>query len=97
MGDTYTDDTVLELMKCRLNRLHADAAQATLMRACIEWARDKLQECGVTLGETPADVMLLLDMAVWKYGCRDSAGAMPEWLRRERRDRWMKGETDSDA
>ena len=33
--------------------------------------------------------MLCVDYVVWQYQNRDAAGAMPDWLRLRRRERWL--------
>ena len=34
--------------------------------------------------------MLLVDFTVWQYQNRDQGGSMPEWLRLQRRERWLR-------
>ena len=44
---------------------------------------------GIHLVDTDADMMFLVDVAVWQYNNRDNMGGMPEWLRLARRERWL--------
>ena len=50
-----------------------------------------LKLSGITLdGESPNDLMLVVDYCVWEYQNRDKPGNMPEWLRLHRRERWLR-------
>jgi hypothetical protein len=40
------------------------------------------------------DLMLCADYVVWQYQNRDTGGAMPDWLRLRRRERWLAQQTD---
>ena len=71
-------ETALSLVKARLNRLAADTAAA------------ELEGTGISLTDSADDLMLLVDYTVWQYQNRDSAGAMPDWLRLRRRERWLR-------
>lgn len=83
-------DAALPLVKARLNRLPSDASLDGYLRARIRAAAGELKENGITLTESDADLLLLVDFAVWRYENRDTAGGMPEWLRLRRRERWLK-------
>ena len=39
--------------------------------------------------ESADDMMLLVDYTVWQYQNRDKPGDMPDWLRLDRRERWL--------
>lgn len=49
----------------------------------------ELESKGIHLVNTESDLMLVVDTAVWQYNNRDQSGAMPEWLRLARRERWL--------
>ena len=50
----------------------------------------ELEGTGISLTCSADDMMLLVDYTVWQYQNRDSAGAMPDWLRLRRRERWLR-------
>lgn len=83
--------TALGLLKQRLNR--ADDALEEYWRARIDAAAGQLEDIGITLTDSVADVMLVTDYAVWQYQNRDKPGNMPEWLRLARRERWLNNRT----
>lgn len=83
--------TALGLLKQRLNR--ADDALEEYWRARIDAAAGQLEDIGITLTDSVADVMLVTDYAVWQYQNRDKPGDMPEWLRLARRERWLNNRT----
>lgn len=89
-------DTVLQLIKVRLNR--ADSALDDYLSSRIEAARDELEHKGVSLDLTVTeDCVFLADFAVWQYLNRDKAGAMPEWLRLALRERFLRNRGDGNA
>lgn len=89
-------DTVLQLIKVRLNR--ADTALDYYLSTRIEAARDELEYKGVSLNLTMTeDCVFLADYAAWQYLNRDKAGAMPEWLRLALRERFLRNRGDGNA
>ena len=82
--------TALGLVKARLNRLASDATLDTYFVQRIEAAEAELESTGISLTDSADDMMLVVDYTVWQYQNRDSAGAMPEWLRLRRRERWLR-------
>ena len=48
-----------------------------------------MKRLGIHLTESADDMMLLVDYTVWQYQNRDKAGDMPEWLKHDRRERWL--------
>ena len=84
------ENTALQLVKARLNRLAADTSLDAYFTQRIEAARAELEGTGISLTDSTDDLMLLVDYTVWQYQNRDSAGAMPEWLRLRRRERWLR-------
>lgn len=82
--------TALSLVKARLNRTAADTRLDQYFIQRIEAAEAELENTGISLADSADDMMLVVDYTVWQYQSRDSAGAMPEWLRLRRRERWLK-------
>ena len=83
-------ETALGLVKSRLNRMAADTSLDDYFRQRIAAAVAELEGTGISLTGSPDDLMLVVDYTVWQYQNRDSAGAMPEWLRLRRRERWLR-------
>ena len=53
-----------------------------------------MKRSGIRLDDTQADdLMLCADYVVWQYQNRDTGGAMPDWLRLRRRERWLAQQT----
>lgn len=80
-------ETALQMLKFRLNRANTavDEYLANLLQAEVE----KLSDNGIHLQDSMQDIMLLVDMAAWRYNNRDKPNGMPEWLRLLRRERWI--------
>ena len=85
----YDADSVLALVKSRLNRLQSDTSIDDYLRARIEGAAIELQRQGVAITRAMNDTLLLVDTVVWQYQSRDKGGAMPDWLRLRLRERWL--------
>ena len=79
-----------DLVKTRLNRLNVDARTDEYIQARVEAAVEELKGNGITLTDSSDDMMLLVDYTVWAYQNRDKPGAMPEWLRLKRRERFLR-------
>lgn len=82
-------ETALLLVKTRLNRLANDTTLDEYFRARINAAIGELEATGISLTDSTADLVLVVDYAVWQYQNRDNPGSMPEWLRLRRRERWV--------
>lgn len=82
-------EMALGLVKARLNRPPGDTALNEYLKKRIEGAVAKLKRTGIHLTESADDMMLLVDYTVWQYQNRDKAGDMPEWLKHDRRERWI--------
>ena len=67
-------EMVLGLVKARLNRPPGDTALDAYFKKRIEGAAAKLKR---------------VDYTVWQYQNRDKPGDMPDWLRLDRRERWL--------
>lgn len=81
----------LPLMKARLNRIPSDSSMDALFSAVLEAAEAGLsKESGALVEDSPDDLMLLVDSAVWDYQSRDKATGMPEWLRYKRKQRFLR-------
>lgn len=85
----FDRDSALSMVKARLNRLPGDTSLDGYLSARIDAAAAALENAGITIADAPEDLMLVVDMAVWDYQNRDKPGAMPEWLRLKRRERWL--------
>lgn len=81
--------SALRLMKERLDRMTDDTARDGYFTARIEQAIAELERPGITLTDSVDDLMLVVDMAAWNHSNRDKQSAMPEWLAKKRRGRWM--------
>lgn len=81
--------TALSLMKTRLNRLSGDTSLDGLFGTMLEAAEQELEKTGIVLNDTAQDMMLVVNTAVWHYQSRDSQAGMPDWLRLQRRERWL--------
>ena len=94
----YTESTVLGLVKSRLNRLLSDASIDEYLRERIAAADKELAGNGIKLVEDDMDDQVLLaDVVAWKHNNRDKPGGMPEWLRLQRRERWLRERGGTDA
>ena len=82
-------ETVVSLIKARLNRATADTSLDDYLMKRARAARDELERIGITLDDSNGDTLLLVDFAVWQYQNRDKPGSMPDWLRLRRRERWL--------
>lgn len=89
-GTATEENTALTLVKARLNRVAADTSLDAYFTQRINAARAELEGTGISLTDDADDLMLLVDYTVWQYQNRDSSGAMPEWLRLRRRERWLR-------
>lgn len=79
----------LALVKTRLNRLPGDTTLDDYFLMRIKAAEQALEKTGIILTESVNDLMLVVDYTVWEYQNRDKPGAMPDWLRLRRRERWL--------
>jgi len=83
-------EIALGLIKSRLNRMAADTSLDEYFRRRIDAACAELEGTGISLTDSADDLMLVVDYTVWQYQNRDSTGAMPDWLRLRRRERWLR-------
>lgn len=93
-------ETILGIVKARLNRLASDTSIDEYLTHRIEAAKKELERTGIKLVEDDIDdQVFLVDFVVWKYQNRDMPGAMPDWLRRARRERFLsrKGRDENDT
>ena len=82
--------TVLALVRARKNRTPEDTSQDALFEIYIRGAFSKLSEMGIRISESdPADTIMLVDYAVWRYNTRDSGEAVPLWLKTDLSQRWL--------
>ena len=80
-------DTILEIVKARLGRM--DTVLDLYLTALIQATIEKLKKDGIHVQPTADDNMFVADVVVWRYQNRDKTDGMPEWLKSERRERWM--------
>jgi len=86
----HTPATVLGIVKARLNRLASDTSLDTYLTSRIAATDLELERSGILLvADDVRDQVLLADIVVWQYSNRDKPGAMPDWLRLARRERWL--------
>ena len=79
--------TILDIVKARLGRM--DTALDAYLKELITAAVGKLRKAGIHVQPTADDNVLVADYAVWMYQNRDKSDGMPEWLKVERRERWL--------
>jgi hypothetical protein len=79
--------TALSMVKARLNRL--DDLLDTYLTERIDAAVTDLTRAGITLNDSVADLMLVVDTVCWDYANRDQNAGMPDWLKLRRRERWL--------
>ena len=82
-------EMALGLVKARLTRPPGDTALDEYLKKRIEGAAAKLKRMGIHLTESADDMMFLVDYTVWQYQNRDKPDDMPDWLRLDRRERWL--------
>lgn len=84
-------NVALMMVKTRLNRLQNDASLDDYLLNRIDAAEQEINDMvPVPLTDSTADLMLLVDYAVYAYQNRDKAERMPEWLRYRLRCRFLK-------
>lgn len=80
----------LLLMKTRLNRPAADTSLDSYLGFRISAAVEKLNAMmPEKLTDSMADLMLVVDYAVWQYQDRDKNIGDPAWLRQRLRERHL--------
>lgn len=84
------ETTALALVKARLNRLQSDTSLDSYFQARLSGAIEYLEGIGIGLTDSEEDLMLVVDFTVWQYQNRDNPGAMPDWLKLQRRERWLR-------
>lgn len=92
----YNEHLALELLKGRMDKagLKVPPAMLTYWRSRMQAAKVKLEGLGVVYDNDPnsiADNELIADYTAYKLNNRDSNDEMPKWLRREIRERFLKG------
>lgn len=82
-------ETVVALVKQRKDMMSGISQRDDYITARVNAVISEMAGKGIHLVDDPADVMLAVDTTVWQYNNRDQSGAMPEWLRLARRERWL--------
>jgi CRISPR/Cas system Type II protein with McrA/HNH and RuvC-like nuclease domain len=80
-------DTILDIVKARLGRM--DTEKDAYLKALIQATIEKLRGDGIHVQSTVSDDVFVADVVVWRYQNRDKPDGMPEWLKQERRERWL--------
>jgi len=94
----YTEETVLGIVKARLNRLASDTSLDDYLKQRIHAADIELVGNGINLvADDVRDQVFLADFVAWKHQNRDKNTGMPDWLRLARRERWLKERGSSDT
>ena len=83
------EDTILDIVRARLNRAPCDRALDDYLLARISAAITELGDKGITVSDTARDCVLVADVVAWQYQSRDKSGGMPDWLRLMIRERWI--------
>lgn len=82
-------ETVVALVKQRKDMMPGISQRDDYITERVKAVISEMAGKGIHLVDDPADVMLAVDMTAWQYKNRDQSGAMPEWLRLARRERWL--------
>lgn len=85
----YDMTLILSLVKMRLNRLASDTTMDEYLKAVIGAAADMLTQSGIHLNGSDGDNFLLVNQSVQLYQNRDQQTGDPDWLRYQRRQRWL--------
>lgn len=83
-------ELLYKLTKTRLGRLAPDADLDALVNLYVDSAVAQLESEGINLTDDASDLTIVIDLAVHKYNRRDKDAPMPEALRWEIMDRWLK-------
>lgn len=81
--------TAVLMVKQRKDMLTGIHQRDDYITARVQSVISELENKGIHLVDTTDDLMLVVDMTVWQYNNRDQGGAMPEWMRMLRYERWM--------
>lgn len=82
-------ETILEIVKARLDILPADTSRDTYLKARIKATLGELARIGIHLEDCADDVVFAADYTCWRYSSREKSEPMPEWLKLARRERWL--------
>lgn len=92
----YNKELALQLLKARMDRAGLDVPPDLLRdwESRLEVAKKRLEEKGIVYDDeinSVSDNSLIADYAAWMLKNRDETGGMPQWLRLEIRERFLKG------
>lgn len=90
MLSNESKELLYKLTKTRLGRLAPDADLDALVNLYVDSAVAQLESEGISLTDDANDLTIVIDLAVHKYNRRDKDAPMPEALRWEIQDRWLK-------
>lgn len=83
-------ELLYKLTKTRLGRLAPDENLDALVNLYVDSAVAQLESEGISLTDDANDLTIVIDLAVHKYNRRDKDAPMPDALRWEIQDRWLK-------
>lgn len=81
--------SAVRLFKTRKDMLPGLHPRDEYITARVNAVVNELERTGIHLTDSMDDMLLVVDMAVWRYNNRDHAGSVPDWLRVRRRERWL--------
>lgn len=90
MLSNESKELLYRLTKTRIGRLAPDEDLDRLICLYVDSAADQLEDEGVSLTDDANDLTIVIDLAVHKYNRRDKDAPMPEALKWEIQDRWLK-------
>lgn len=82
-------DTAIAMVKQRKDWLNTANPKDLYISMRVNETIGELRDMGIHLVDTPQDLMLVVDIVVWKYNNRDKSQAEPQWLRDAKNTRWM--------
>lgn len=82
-------ETAIAMVKQRKDMMPGISKRDEYISARVKSVVNELESKGIHLVDNEADLMMVVDEAVWQYNNRDQSGAVPEWLRLRRRERWL--------
>lgn len=82
-------DMAIAMVKQRKDMLQKPNPRDLYIEMRVKETIGELQDMGIHLVDSPQDLMLVVDIAVWKYNNRDKSNAEPQWMRNAKNNRWM--------
>lgn len=82
-------DMAVAMVKQRKDMLQTANPKDLYIEMRVKETIGELRDMGIHLVDAPQDMMLVVDIAVWKYNNRDKSQAEPQWLRDAKNTRWI--------